>query len=235
MFNAKQLLDQLMQATQQLTPPANNSDPAPKNHSESGLLAHPAITGALSGVGGGLLAGLLMNNKKIRKVTGNVAAYGGAAALGAIALTAYKNWQDNKKQSIPNPTQQQPALEFDTLPTEQLEEHSRIMLMAIVAAAKSDGQFDERERQLIRDQMNNADDDTVQWLQQEIKEPLDMNKIAALATTPEIAAEIYLASLVIIDEQNTQEKNYLDRLAETLELSPQLRMEISQQLRLSTE
>ena len=51
----------------------------------------------LSGAGGGALAagamGLLLGNKKVRKVGGKVAIYGGLAALGVIAYKAYGNWQ----------------------------------------------------------------------------------------------------------------------------------------------
>ena len=41
---------------------------------------------------GGLL-GLLLGNKKARKMAGGVAGYGAAAALGALAFKAYQNWQ----------------------------------------------------------------------------------------------------------------------------------------------
>lgn len=67
-------------------------------------------------------------------------------------------------------------------------------------------------------------------MQQEIRKPLDAARIAALATSPELASEIYLASLMVIDEQNEREKIYLNSLAEKLGLDPQLRLEIEQQL-----
>ena len=239
MFNAKQLLDQLLQGAQSMTTPKNSTT---QQKGKDGLLSNPAVTGALSGVGGGLLAGLLLSNKKVRKIGGNVAAYGGAAALGAIAITAYRNWQTNKDQPAAAPAQTAPAaeqqaaaaLEFDHLPAAQLENHSRAMLAAIVAAAKSDGHFDDRERQMIRDQVNQIGDaETVEWIQQEIRKPLDISQVAALAVTPEMAADIYLVSLVIIDEQNDREKIYLDTLADQLKLAPPLRMEIAQQLQQS--
>ncbi len=236
MFNAKQLLDQLMQSAQGIA----TSQPVPSlQQGKGGLLGHPAITGALSGVGGGLLAGLLLNNKQVRKVGGKVAAYGGAAALGAIAITAYRNWQANKERpaNVPaqqtSPVEQQAAaaLEFNDMPAEQVENHSRTMLSAIVAAAKADGHFDEREKQLIRDQVNQIGDaETVDWVQQEIRKPLDIDQIAALAISPEMASEMYLVSLAIIDVQNDREKGYLDSLAEKLKLEPQLRTEIARQL-----
>lgn len=234
MFNARQLLDQLMQNSQGNS--GSSSSPG-QQHNKGGLFDNPAISGALSGLGGGLLAGLLMNNKKLRKLGGSVATYGGAAALGAIALTAYRNWKSNQTSAagvpapLPAERQSAAALEFDLMPAAQVQAHSRIMLSALVAAAKADGQFDEREKQLIRDQVNQTGDaETVEWVQQEIRKPLDINQVAALADSPEMAAEIYLVSLAIIDEQNDQEKQYLNALGDKLRLEPPLRAEIGRQL-----
>jgi uncharacterized membrane protein YebE (DUF533 family) len=212
----KQMLDQLIGGAQSAT----------STISQKGFLNNPMLAGA----GGGLLAGLLLSNKKIRRT-------GGTAALGAIAFNAYRNWQAKKNQSAgitPQP-QQQPsqkmALDFGALPPSKQEDHSHVMLAAMVAAAKADGHFDERERQLIHEQTEKIGDaNAVAWVQQEIYKPLDVNEIAALASSPEMAAEIYLASLIVVDEQNASEKTYLNSLAEKLRLDPQLRKEIEQQL-----
>ena len=233
MFNAKRMLDQLVQTVQGAATSINTKS----SQSQGGMFSNPALTGALSGAGGGLLAGMLLGNQKTRKITGKVASLGGAAALGGLALNAYRNWQTNKstatgvtQQNIPQ--QPQPVtLEFDNLTEAKQEDHSRAMLTAIIAAAKADGHFDERERQIIQEQTASMDDPEAKtWIQQEINKPLDVNQIAALATSPELAAEIYLASLIVIAEQNESEKIYLNSLAEKLGLEPQLRMEIEQQL-----
>jgi len=210
----KQMLDQLVGGAQSATSAI----------SQKGLLNNPMLVGA----GGGLLAGLLLSNKKVLRI-------GGTAALGAIAFNAYRNWQANKTQSVGFTPQQQPkqqaTLDFGALPPAKQEDHSRVMLSAMVAAAKADGHFDERERQLIHEQTEKIGDaNAVAWVQQEIYKPLDVNEIAALATSPEMAAEIYLASLIVVDEQNASEKTYLNSLAEKLRLDPQLRKEIEQQL-----
>ncbi len=229
MFNAKQMLDQLMQTAQGM---ATNTASPSKKSGISDILSNPMVAG-----GGGLLAGLLLGNKKVRKMGGTVAAVGGAAALGAIAFKAYRNWQASKGTSTDAPAQdyrqqpQQTDLDFDNLPTAVQEENSRAMLTAIIAAAKADGHFDERERQMIHEQTQKiGDTETTAWVQQEIYKPLDINQIAALATSPELAAEIYLASLMVIDEQNEREKTYLNSLAERMGLEPQLRREIEQRL-----
>ena len=232
MFN--QLLNQLMQGMSSMT---SDSGTASLQNSGLGglgeLLKNPAITGALSGVGGGLLSGLLFGNKNMR----SIGAIGGAATLGLIATKAYQAWQANKKQSGGGVSQffqghsNEDTVDFDNLSPEDQEEHSRTILMAIIAAAKADGNFDERERTIIRDHIEKIGDaDITTWVQQEINKPLDVNRIAVLATSPKLASEIYLASLIVIDDQNELEKNYLNALAAKMGLDPQLQKEIEQQL-----
>ncbi|MDR0997221.1 MAG: DUF533 domain-containing protein, partial [Zoogloeaceae bacterium] len=177
MFDAKRLLDQIMQGAQSMVSPPVTTTPASTG---PGLLGHPAVSGALGGVGGGLLAGLLMNSKAARKV----ATYGGAAALGAVAITAYRNWQANKQAAAGANVSAQAAtpLDFDRLPAGQQAGHSRAMLAALIAAAKADGQFDAAERQLIREQAAQFDDaQAAAWIQAEIDKPLDVAEVAALA------------------------------------------------------
>jgi len=55
---------------------------------------------------------------------------------------------------------------------------------------------------------------------------VDPADIAARATTPELAAEMYLASLIMVDEESFMEKAYLDELAKRLQLDDGLRAEI---------
>jgi uncharacterized membrane protein YebE (DUF533 family) len=224
MFNARQILDRLVGTVQGASSQSNTG--------LGGILNNPMVAGA----GGGLLAGLLLGNKKVRKMGGTVAKVGGAAVLGTIAYKAYSNWQTNKNRqasAVPAQYVQQPqaVLDFDNLPPAKQEEQSRAMLAAMVAAAKADGHFDERERQIIHEQLRKIGDaETTAWVQQEIYKPLDVNSVASLATSPELAAEIYLASLIVIDEQNEREKIYLNSLAEKLKLEPQLRLEIERQI-----
>jgi len=235
----KNILNQLVQTSQgaAFTPQGSTTSSQLK-----GMMNNPAVSGALAGVGGGLLSGMLFNNTKARSIGGSAASHIGAAALGGIALTAFNKWQANKSHSSDfrqqNYMQQPPqspqpkwgALDFDSMPETKQEEHSRAMLSAVIAAAKADGVFDQRERQLIREQTEKLNDPAAMaWVQQEINKPLDVGSIAGLATSPEMAAEIYLASLIVIDEQNELEKNYLNALAKALNLDPQLRYELERQ------
>ena len=52
----------------------------------------------------------------------------------------------------------------------------------------------------------------------ELDTPVDVRRIAGLATTEEEATEIYAASLLVVDEQSLEEKGYLAMLAAALNL-----------------
>ena len=157
---------------------------------------------------------------------GTVLTYGGLAALGAIAYKAYGNWQaQNQAATAAGPQT------IDRIAPAQAEQHSRAILVALIAAAKADGHVDERERQLIDNELNKLtqDRELAIWIDQELKKPLDPTAIAAVATTPEMAAEMYLASILMIDEENFMERAYLQELAKQLRLAPELQTELSTQ------
>ena len=50
--------------------------------------------------------------------------------------------------------------------------------------------------------------------------------MAAAATTPELAAEVYLTSLLVVDESSTMERAYLDALARELRLDDGLKRQL---------
>lgn len=172
----------------------------------------------MSGAGGGLLGGgalgLLLGSKKARKYGGKALTYGGLAALGVLAYKAYGNWQANQRLAASEPRT------VDRLPPAQAEQHSQAVLRALVAAAKSDGHIDERERALIEGEFSRLDSDheLQHWLHDELNKPLDPAEVARAAQTPEMAAEMYLASVMMVDQENFMERAYLDELARQLRL-----------------
>ena len=190
------------------------------------------LGGLLSGAGGGALAagamGLLMGNKMVRNAGGKVALYGGLAALGVIAYKAYGNWQAQQGTAAKVEPQT-----VDRVPPAQVEQHSQAILKALVAAAKADGHVDERERALIEGEFTKLDNDQElqHWLHAELNKPLDPTDVARAASTPEIAAEMYIASVMLVDEENFMEKSYLDELARQLKLEPGLKVELEKQVR----
>ncbi|QJD59910.1 tellurite resistance TerB family protein [Pseudomonas sp. gcc21] len=220
------LLDQLLKSGSDLL----QGQAGMKSSSQPSGRTDSPLAGLLSGVGGGALGGsaigLLMGNKKARKVGKKVATYGGLAALGVIAYKAYGSWQ----QRTGNNTVSEPQT-IDRLPPPQVEEHSQAILRAVIGAAKADGHVDDRERELIEGEINKLTEDRElqSWFDQELRRPLDPAEIARAASTPEMAAEMYLASLLMVDEENYMERAYLDELARQLKLDPELKTELERQ------
>ena len=67
-------------------------------------------------------------------------------------------------------------------------------------------------------------------LVQEMGKPVDMDAIVQRATTQEVAAEIYLASLLAIDVDTVAEQSYLGMLAARLQLPKPLVQELHVQV-----
>ena len=233
-MNTTNLLNQLLKAGTDLLQNKGGSAQAGNWQANSKASAETSplesLAGLLSGKGGAALAGgalgLLLGSKQGRKMGGKVLTYGGLAALGAIAHKAYGNWQaQNNSTTAAGPQT------IDRLPAEQAEQHSRAILIALIAAAKADGHVDERERQLIDGEIGKLTQDNglTTWVDLELKKPLDPTAIAAAATTPEMAAEMYLASILVVDEENFMERAYLQELAKQLRLAPELQTELSNQ------
>ena len=105
-------------------------------------------------------------------------------------------------------------------------------MKALVAAAKADGHIDAREREVIEGEFSRigTDGELQQWLHAELEKPLDPAEVARAGSTPEIASEMYLASLMVADEQNFMERAYLDELAKQLRLEPSLKAQLERQL-----
>jgi len=185
-----------------------------------------------AGVAAGGVLGLLLGTKRGRSIGGSALKYGSVAALGAVAYRAYSEWQT--RQTAPAPafaTASGAARTVDLLPAPELEAHSRAMFQALIAAAKSDGHLDDRERGLIDAEMVRLGVDASErhWMEAELRRPLDPAEVARAATSPELAAQMYLASLLVIDDTSFMERAYLDELARQLKLPAELKAELENQ------
>ncbi|WP_440885673.1 tellurite resistance TerB family protein [Vibrio campbellii] len=175
-------------------------------------------------IGGGLI-GMLMGSKKSKKMAKKMGSgalkVGGAAALGALAYKVYNDWQSKQDTQGVNET---------FAPDDN--KHAKLILKAMIGAAKADGHVDQQEMARIEQALTEmgADDHVRQLVHQELHKPLDPAEIARLATSPQQASEIYLASLIVADEQNFMEKAYLQELAKQLNLSPEVTYQLEAQL-----
>jgi uncharacterized membrane protein YebE (DUF533 family) len=96
------------------------------------------------------------------------------------------------------------------------------VLVAMIAAAKADGEVDRAESQKIMGQMEQAGltAEEKSFLLAEMARPLNIEDVAQHASSPEVAAQLYTASAIVIDQVNERERNYLTMLAQRLNLPP---------------
>lgn len=167
---------------------------------------------ALGAAAAGALGALFLSGA-MGKFGRKLATYGGLAALGTLA---YQAWQKN----------QSGATETQFLPqdTALREIIGKANIRAIVNAMKADGIIDDVEKSKLFEalQKANLNDLEKAFLFEELQKPIDTAAVIASATTPELATQIYAASLVAINPNGTAEKAYLAQLASGLNLTPEL-------------
>ena len=184
-----------------------------------------ASGGGVGGLGGlgGLLGGLLGGRGGNRSGSGKYAAL---ASLGMMAFKAYQAWQQQQANAP-----QQSLRTVDQLSEPEAEGHSHAILRALIAAAKADGRVDAQEEAAIRAELTDHAEDAhlQQWLDAELARPLDAQELASAADGPAMAAEMYLASVMLMGQQDAGERAWLDQLAAALNLAPELRAQLDQQ------
>jgi uncharacterized membrane protein YebE (DUF533 family) len=185
-----------------------------------GMISSDHVTGAA--VGG--LAGLLLGSKSARKMAGPFAQLGGIAAVGTLAYQAYQAWQSKQQGAL---AAQASAEGTQFLPQNDAvrNEMSVAVLSAMIAASRADGQIDAVEQEKIFAKMddNELSSEEKAFLMDQFRRPLNIGEIAAYAKTPELAAEIYTASVLAIEPDTPTEVSYLNNLARALNLDPGLR------------
>ena len=187
--------------------------------------------GGLGGLLGGLLGGGSPMGGSPQGRSGGGANYAALASLGMMAFQAYQAWQRNQAAQPQQQAPQQAMRTVDMLDGPEIEEHSHAILRALIAAAKADGRFDDTEKQMINAEIARHTDDPQlqQWLDDEVAKPLDPGEVAQSASDPGMAAEMYLASVMLVDDQQEAERNYLDELAAALNIDPDLQLHLEQQ------
>ncbi|KPQ12587.1 MAG: hypothetical protein HLUCCO17_00400 [Saliniramus fredricksonii] len=255
MFDARRLLDQVLNSAQtgdlsqvmgqfgqqgqgQGQAPTGPAGGATSGGTGMGKLA----TGALAGG----VVGMLMGNKKARKMVGRTAGtaltLGGLAAVGALAYTA---WQRRSGGGQPAPAQAAPAQAHSgpallTPPADSPfspaqapggeDNLARGVLVAMIQGAKADGHIDAEEQTRIFGHLDNLglDAEAKAFVMDELAAPQDINRVRHYADRPEVGAELYAASLLAMDPDTPTERRYLTELAAALGIDPGLAAEIEQ-------
>ena len=218
MIDPKQLLEQVLGST--AAGNARNVGRDFVNRLDSTRGSQAFAGGAVTG---GLL-GLLLGGG--RSHGGGLLGYGGAAALGALALQAYQNYQ---RRQAGGGVARLGDVGADDLP------HARpasdgspfelALVRAMVGAAKADGHIDANEQQRLFAEVERLglDADAKAYIFDLLTQDVDLYDLARAATTPEQGAEIYLAARLAIDPDQPAERAYLDSLAARLRIPAELR------------
>ena len=105
------------------------------------------------------------------------------------------------------------------------EENAKLMIRAMIMAAKADGEIDAEERAKILDQLGDASDEEIAFVQAELDgtvDPMDLAKDAGATA----GAQVYAAALMAISVDTDAEKTFLTGLAQSLMLDPAKQAEI---------
>jgi len=201
-----------------------------------GLLDQLVGSGVAGGFAGGLAGGALANvlsGKKARKIAGSALQLGGIALVGGLT---YKAWQNYQQASGSGPIAgtglATPPAGSAFLPasndTAGARALSLLLARAMIAAAKADGQIHAQESQMILNQINSLDmpAEDKAFLFEVYGRPLDLPGLIAAVDSQEHAAEVYAASLMMVDPPSPPEQIYLDTLARELGLEAGLVGEI---------
>ncbi|PTA99070.1 MULTISPECIES: DUF533 domain-containing protein [unclassified Sulfitobacter] len=174
-------------------------------------------TSGSSGGLGGLLGGL----------AGAAGAGGLLSSLGGSSQKAPERPEADFGAVLNSQFDSNPAPEIT--PSRDQEATAALMIAAMIQAAKSDGTFDESEREKLLNHLGDVDADEAAFVQGQMEAPVDVD--ALVAQTPDgMGPQIYAMSLLAIDLDTQEEAQYLHKLASAYGMQPAAVNEIHAQM-----
>lgn len=164
----------------------------------------------------------------------------GGSMMGLLGMMAYKALKGTMSGSAgvtsganasPQEYAQQHVREYTQPSPQQQNNDAEIILLAMIDAAKSDGQLDPAELSKIMNTMKSSGigQEGMNYVIQKLQGPMETERIvAAVQGRPELAAQVYSASLMAIEVDTDAERRYLDKLAKAMGLSPAVVQNIEQ-------
>lgn len=203
-----------------------------------GMLSQVLGGGASSGSGGGALGNVLGS---LLGGGGGQAAGGGIAGglIGSLAKAAMSQMAGGASGGGQAAA---PGFDLSRYAAGQVDskrdddERALVMIRAMLTAAKSDGQIDAGEQERILGKLNDAgaSQEMRQFIQDELRKPVDIDGLAREVDSPHMATEVYTASLFAIDIDTPGEQAYMNQLATKLGLPPTLVSQLHESLEVKT-
>lgn len=179
-------------------------------------------------IGGlGALAGLVLGGRGAAVSTGALA-FLGSLAYGALKKSQAAAASDPAASAAPAALEKEMPLGVrpPQTPEEEaeLQDTALLVIRAMVNAAKADGQIDGGEMSRIMGRLKEAgaDEEAQAFMISEMQKPFDAEGLirdVKRLGKPEVAVEIYAASLLAIEVDTPAERQYLAALASGLGLS----------------
>lgn len=178
---------------------------------------NPVALGGLA-----VLAGTLLSGRR--------GAYKGAAGAGLLALLGSLAYSALKSRSAGTsaPSLEEAAAEpriglrEPQTPEEeaQVQDTAKLAVKAMISAAKADGEIDGNEVSRILGKLKEAGggEEEQAFVIGEMQKPLDLDALVREVPSPEVAAQLYAASLLAINVDTDAERDYLKQLASRLNL-----------------
>jgi uncharacterized membrane protein YebE (DUF533 family) len=183
----------------------------------AGAAENPLKTGGLGALAGALFGG---GGESLKGAIGG----GALAMLAGVAMKALTNGGQEGAPAGFSGGSVPLGLKTPETPQDDraLEETAGLVVRGMIAAAKADGEIDQQEMQRIlgKLQESGADADTRDWVIGELGRPLDLDGLVADIPNLETAAEVYAASLLVLEVDTPAERDYLNALAARTGLNP---------------
>ena len=106
-------------------------------------------------------------------------------------------------------------------PLDAAQRSAVLLIQAMIAAAHADGELDEDEARRILERFQSLDlsPEEQAFLERELQHPKDAASLGALVDSPELARQVYAASLLAVEVDTPEEEAHLRRLQELTGLS----------------
>jgi uncharacterized membrane protein YebE (DUF533 family) len=145
------------------------------------------------------------------------AAAGGAGGLGGL-LGSVLGGGGQPAAAIPEPQRQ------------EANDQATVLIRAMVNAAKSDGRVDQKEQENIVSKLgNDISEAEINFLKEEFAAPLDVENFAR-SVPRGLEQQVYFLSLTSIELDTQNEAQYLGKLAQSMNLDPNLCNQIHDQI-----
>lgn len=109
----------------------------------------------------------------------------------------------------------EPAIE----PSQDQEAAAGLMLAAMIQAAKSDGTFDDAEKEKLLGHLGDVDAEEAAFVQAQMQAPIDIEGLVA-STPAGLSQQVYAMSVMAIDLDTGDEAQYLHKLATAYGMEP---------------